>query len=44
MSDSGGIGIGPNMAFRRGPFLEMGGLDTRLGTGTPLRGGAELSP
>ena len=41
IANFGGIGIGPNMAFRRSVFDEWGGFDTRLGTGTPLRGGAE---
>jgi O-antigen biosynthesis protein len=37
----GGIGIGPNMAFRRSALLEAGGFDERLGPGTPLAGGEE---
>ena len=41
IANFGGIGIGPNMAFRRSVFDEWEGFDTRLGTGTPLRGGAE---
>jgi O-antigen biosynthesis protein len=41
IANFGGIGIGPNMAFRRSLFDGWSGFDTRLGTGTPLRGGAE---
>jgi O-antigen biosynthesis protein len=41
IANFGGIGIGPNMAFRRTLFDTWPGFHTHLGTGTPLRGGAE---
>jgi O-antigen biosynthesis protein len=41
IANFGGVGIGPNMAFRRGALMDVGGFDERLGPGTPLRGGEE---
>jgi GT2 family glycosyltransferase len=39
----GRYGAGCNMAFRRATLEELGGFDTMLGTGTPARGGEDLS-
>jgi glycosyltransferase involved in cell wall biosynthesis len=41
IANFGGLGIGPNMAFRRTLFDTWTGFDPHLGTGTALRGGAE---
>lgn len=38
MANFGGIGIGPNMAFRRRAFDAWAGFHERLGVGTPLPG------
>jgi GT2 family glycosyltransferase len=36
------LGVGANMAFRRGALERIGGFDTRLDAGTPARGGGDL--
>ncbi|HET9315677.1 MAG TPA: glycosyltransferase, partial [Vicinamibacteria bacterium] len=36
------LGVGANMAFRRGALDRIGGFDTRLDVGTPARGGGDL--
>ncbi len=37
----GAYGAGCNMAFRRSTLSRLGGFDTRLGPGTPARGGED---
>jgi GT2 family glycosyltransferase len=37
----GGVGNGPNMAFRRDALLKIGGFDERLGLGAPITGSEE---
>jgi cellulose synthase/poly-beta-1,6-N-acetylglucosamine synthase-like glycosyltransferase len=37
----GGVGNGPNMAFRRAALKEIGGFDERLGLGAPIAGSEE---
>jgi hypothetical protein len=39
----GRFGAGCNMAFRRSTLDRMGGFNTLLGTGTPTRGGEDLT-
>lgn len=39
----GRFGAGCNMAFRRSTLERMGGFNTLLGTGTPTRGGEDLT-
>jgi hypothetical protein len=41
MANFGGIGIGPNMAFRRHLFDSWEGFDERIGAGTLIHGGEE---
>ena len=36
------LGVGANMAFRRGALERIGGFDTGLDVGTPARGGGDL--
>jgi glycosyltransferase involved in cell wall biosynthesis len=36
------VGVGTNMAFRRGVFERIGTFDTALDVGTPSRGGGDL--
>lgn len=36
------VGVGANMAFRRGVVEELGGFDTALDVGTPSHGGGDL--
>jgi glycosyltransferase involved in cell wall biosynthesis len=36
------VGVGANMAFRRGTFDAIGGFDTALDVGTPALGGGDL--
>lgn len=40
---AGCLGSGANMAFTRSVLVELGGFDPALGTGTPARGGDDLS-